>query len=43
MSIGNYRSGQVDRDLPEEARDILIWGEIYANEVNSTFTIEWET
>ena len=29
-------------DLPEEARDILNWREMQADEVNGTFTVEWE-
>ena len=30
-------------DLPEEARDILNWREMFGDEVNGTFTVEWET
>ncbi len=30
-------------DLPEEAKDILNWREMHSDDVNGTFTVEWET
>ena len=43
MQIIAEEAAKATGDLPEEAKVILNWTEMYADEVNGTFTVEWET
>ena len=43
MQIIAEEAAKATGDLPEVAKVILNWTEMYADEVNGTFTVEWET
>ena len=43
MSIIAEEAARALPDLPEEAKDILNWTVIHADEENGTFAVEWET
>lgn len=43
MQIIADEAAKATGNLPEEAKDILNWREMYADEANGTFTVEWET
>ena len=43
MQIIAEEAAKAIADLPEEARDILNWTVMYADNENGTFVIEWES